>query len=60
MKYTNLIKKFTNVYEPRVEGRPYKKLSKCHFKVGQEICGSADLCDHKGWPTLCKDHCNKW
>lgn len=38
----------------------YKKLSRCERKVGKEICGSKDLCSHKGWPTLCKLHCNEF
>lgn len=38
----------------------YKKLPQCEHKVGKGICGSKDLCSHKGWPTLCKGHCKKW
>lgn len=46
--------------EPMESDKPYKKLTECHYKLGKGlICGSTDLCDHPGWPTLCKRHCKE-
>ena len=44
----------------KIEDKQYKKLSSCHVVVGKGICYSKDLCDHKGWPTLCKKHCDSF
>ncbi len=43
-----------------LEDKPYVKLKECHYqKKNKQICGSTDLCNHKGWPTLCRKHCDQ-